>query len=80
MLILFFASPSASTWDFLYRNYLNGLDDTLYNIYSHIPMAKKLWATVDKKYKIEDTGTKKFIIGRFLEYKMVDSKTVINQV
>ena len=29
--------------DFLYRNYiLNGLNDSIYNIYSPIPMAKKL--------------------------------------
>jgi len=34
----------------------------------------------DKKYKAEDAGTKKFVIGRFLEYKMVDNKTVISQV
>ena len=33
-----------------------------------------------KKYKIEDVGTKKFIVGRFLEYKMADIKTVISQV
>ena len=43
-------------------------------------MAKKLWASLNKKYKAEDVGTKKFIIGRFLKYKMVDSKTMINQV
>jgi len=45
------------------------LDDSLYNVYSHIPMAKNLWASLNKKYKIEHAGTKKFIVGRFLEYK-----------
>ena len=42
-------------------------------------MAKKLWASLDKKFKTEDAGTKKFVVGRFLEYKMVDNKTVISQ-
>ena len=37
-------------------------------------MAKKIWANLDKKYKTEDVSTKKFIVGRFLEYKMVDNK------
>ena len=59
---------------------MNGLDDSLYNVYSLIITAKKLWANLDKKYKTEDAGTKKFIIGRFLEYKMVDNKTIISQV
>ena len=31
-------------------------------------------------YKTEDTEMKKFIVGRFLDYKMVDSKTIISQV
>ena len=76
--------PATDAWtqcDFLCRNYiLNGLDDSLYNVYSPITTAKKLWASLDKKYKTEDAGTKKFIVGRFLECKMVDSKTVFSQV
>ena len=59
---------------------MNGLDDSLYNVYSLITTAKKLWASLDKKYKTKDAGTKKFVVGRFLEYKMVDNKTVISQV
>ena len=35
---------------------------------------------LDKKYKTEDVGTKKFIVGRFLKYKIVDNKTIISQV
>ena len=67
--------------DFLCRNYiLNGLDGSFYNVYSPITTTKKLWASLGKKYKTENAGIKKFIVGRFLEYKMVDNKTVINQV
>ena len=42
--------------------------------------AKELWDSLDKKYKTEDLGTKKFLVGRFLDYKMVFSKTVRGQV
>ncbi|XP_076929525.1 uncharacterized protein LOC143593962 [Bidens hawaiensis] len=67
--------------EFLCRNYmLNGLVDALYNVYSSIKTAKELWESLDKKYKTEDVGTKKFVVTRFLDYKMVDSKTVISQV
>ena len=57
---------------------MNGLDDSLYNVYSPIHTTKKLWASLDKKYKTEDAGTKKFVVEQFLEYKMVGNKTVIN--
>ena len=67
--------------DFLCRNYvLNGLVDSLYNVYCVTKTAKELWDSLDKKYKTEDAGAKKFVVARFLEFKMVDSKTVINQV
>ena len=67
--------------DFLCKNYiLNGLDNTLYNAYSSIKTAKELWDSLEKKYKTEDARTKKFIVGKLLDYKMVDSKTVLSQV
>ncbi|XP_075650852.1 uncharacterized protein LOC142621481 [Castanea sativa] len=67
--------------DFLCKNYiLNGLDNTLYNVYSSIKTAKELWDSLDKKYKTEDIGTKMLIAGKLLDYKMVDSKIVLSQV
>ncbi|KAL0462524.1 UNVERIFIED_CONTAM: hypothetical protein Slati_0140000 [Sesamum latifolium] len=58
----------------------HGLSDTLYNVYSSAKTARALWESLEKKYKTEDAGLKKFIVEKFLEFKMVDSKTVMNQV
>ncbi|KAJ0925653.1 hypothetical protein HanRHA438_Chr04g0162141 [Helianthus annuus] len=67
--------------DFICRGYvLNRLLDALYNVYYNVKTSKDLWDALDKKYKTEDAGTKKFVVARFLEFKMVDSKTVMNQV
>ncbi|GKF24277.1 hypothetical protein Tco_0076599 [Tanacetum coccineum] len=33
--------------------------------------AKELWESLERKYKTEDAGTKKFVVARFLDYKMV---------
>ena len=68
-------------FDFLCRNYvLNGMENTLYNVHSPLKTAKELWDSLDKKYKTEVAGLKKFIVGKFLDFKMVDSKTVLSQV
>jgi len=40
-------------------------------------MTKRLWVSLDKKYKTGDASTKKFVVE---QYKMVDSKTVISHV
>ena len=67
--------------DFLCMNYiLNRLENNLYDIYSSYKTAKEVWEMLEKKYKIEDAGAKKFVIGKFLNYNMVDTKTVIKQV
>ena len=59
--------------DYLCRNYvLNSLTDPLYNVYSMKKLAKELWESLDKKHKTKDVGTKKLVVGRFLDYKMVD--------
>jgi hypothetical protein len=34
---------------------------------------------MDKKYKVEDVSIKRFIVGKFLDFKMIDSRTVIIQ-
>ncbi|GJU25783.1 reverse transcriptase domain-containing protein [Tanacetum coccineum] len=47
--------------DFLCHNYvLNGLVDSLYNVYCKTTTAKELWESLERKYKTEDAGTKKF--------------------
>ena len=69
------------SYDYLCWNYvLNSLTDSLHNVYSMKKSVKELWESLDKKYKTEDVGTKKFLVGRFLDYKMVHSKTVVSQV
>ena len=54
--------------DFLFKNYvMNALIDSLYNVYSNKKAAKELWESLDWKYKTEDVGAKKFIVGHFLD-------------
>ncbi|GJS68516.1 pol polyprotein [Tanacetum coccineum] len=49
-------------------------------MYCKTTTTKELWESLERKYKNEDAGTKKFMVACFLDYKMVDSKNVITQV
>lgn len=56
---------------YLCRDYvMNGLADSLHNVYS----AKKLWKSLDQKYKTEDASAKKFVVGRFLNFQLPTPK------
>jgi len=59
--------------NFVWKNYiLNRLDNTFYNVYISIKSVKALWKILDTKYKAEDVEMKKFIVGKFLNFKMID--------
>ncbi|XP_060200601.1 uncharacterized protein LOC132628861 [Lycium barbarum] len=67
--------------DFLCKGYiLSALEDDLYNVYSAVETSKELWSALEKKYKTEDACLKKFVVAKFLDYKMVDGKTVGTQI
>lgn len=62
-------------WLFFYKNYiLNGLCDDLYVYYSSWKTAKELYYALQKKYDIEEVGTKKFAVSRYLKFQMIDDK------
>ena len=67
--------------DYLCRHYvMNCLSDSLYDLYSMKKSAKELWSPCTRNIKTEDTGAKKFIVDYFLDFKIVDSKTVMSQI
>lgn len=72
------------TWnhnDFVRMNYiLNEFDNTQYNVYSLIKSAKTLWKVLNKKDKNENDGMKKFTVNYLMDFKMVESRTIITQV
>ncbi|CAM8931388.1 unnamed protein product [Rhodiola kirilowii] len=68
-------------FEYFCRNYvLNSLNDVLYKVYKTKSTAKEVWEALDRKYRTENAGSKKYTVGRFLEFQMVDSKTVTSQV
>ncbi|GFY91506.1 hypothetical protein Acr_07g0017020 [Actinidia rufa] len=63
--------------DYLCKNYiLNTLEDSLYSVYNEAKVAKELWESLDRKYKIKGVSSKKFVVGQFLDYVMLDTRSV----
>ena len=59
---------------------LNTLSDSLYDFYNPIESAKEIWNSLEYKYKTEKEGTDKFLIYKYLEFSMVDTKSVLDQI
>ncbi|TYK20834.1 Zinc knuckle family protein, putative isoform 2 [Cucumis melo var. makuwa] len=64
-----------------HRNILNSLSDRLFNEYSKKPMsASELWKELKLLYFLEEFGTKRSQVKKYLEFKMVEEKSILEQV
>ena len=53
--------------DFICRGtILNGMSDTLFDIYQNVECAKELWDTLQATYMAEDSSSKKFLVSDFM--------------
>ncbi|KAF3658338.1 hypothetical protein FXO38_13258 [Capsicum annuum] len=59
----------------LQRNYiLSDLQDDLYNVYSGTKTTKELWGVLERKYKMEDAGTKSLIVNEAFQVSAIMEK------
>ncbi|GKF54141.1 hypothetical protein Tco_0161051 [Tanacetum coccineum] len=66
--------------DYIYRRHiLNGISDALFDVYQNVGSEKELQDQLESKYMVEDASSKKFLVSNFNNYKMVDSRSVIDQ-
>ncbi|GKC45228.1 zinc finger, CCHC-type containing protein, partial [Tanacetum coccineum] len=67
--------------DYICRGHiLNGMSDSMFDIYQNIESAKELWDSLESKYMAEEASSKKFLVTNFNNYKMVDSRPVMEHV
>lgn len=59
---------------------LHCLVEELYDVYCEVNTSKCLWETLERKYKVFNVGSGKFATATFLNYKMVDSRPIMEQV
>ena len=66
--------------DYICRGHiLNGMSDSLFDVYQNVESAKELWDNLESKYMSEDASSKKFLVSNFMGYKMVDTRPVMEQ-
>nr|GEY06969.1 zinc finger, CCHC-type [Tanacetum cinerariifolium] len=70
-------------WDsdnYVFRDLiLNGMSDSLFDVYQNFETSKELWDTLEAKYMAEDASSKKFLVSNFKNYKMTDSRPDLEQ-
>ncbi|KAJ9560663.1 hypothetical protein OSB04_005823 [Centaurea solstitialis] len=63
--------------DYICRGHiLNGMSDSLVDVYHNVESAKELWDRLEAKYMAEDVSSKKFLVGFCWWYKTVTGFSV----
>lgn len=64
-----------------YNRILSALSDHLYDVYHATSYtAKELWQALEAEYGIVDAGIDRFTVSNFNGYKMVENKSVGEQI
>ncbi|GJY95417.1 hypothetical protein Tco_0511778 [Tanacetum coccineum] len=54
--------------DYVYRGLiLNGMSDSLFDVYQNVETSKELWDTLEAKYMAEDASSKKFLVSCIID-------------
>nr|GFA53752.1 zinc finger, CCHC-type [Tanacetum cinerariifolium] len=59
--------------------YVLSTHNSLFDIYQNAESAKAIWESLEFKYMAEDTSAMKFLMSNFMNYKMVDTRPVMEQ-
>ncbi|GAV81532.1 hypothetical protein CFOL_v3_24987 [Cephalotus follicularis] len=59
---------------------LNTLSDRLYDLFAGMQTTKEIWDALEFKYKAEEQGTNKYLITKYFDFKMIDTKPLLEQV
>ncbi|GJU84776.1 leucine-rich repeat transmembrane protein kinase protein [Tanacetum coccineum] len=61
--------------DYICRGHiLNGMSDSLFDVYTNVESAKELWDSLESKCMAEDSSSNKFLVNNFNNYKLVNGR------
>ncbi|KAL0408252.1 UNVERIFIED_CONTAM: hypothetical protein Sradi_1759600 [Sesamum radiatum] len=61
-------------------NLLNHMNNSLFDLFVNYKSAKDIWTTLETRYGGDDTGRKKYVVGKWLQFQMIDEKPIMNQI
>ncbi|KAK4383081.1 hypothetical protein Sango_2811900 [Sesamum angolense] len=59
---------------------LNHTTNTLFDLFVNHKSARTIWNTLESRYGGDDAGRKKYVIGKWLQFQIVDGKSILDQV
>jgi len=59
---------------------LNNMSNPLFDLFVNFKSVKIIWTKVEVKYGSDDAGKKKYAVGKWLQFQIIDNKPIMKQV
>ncbi|KAK4386389.1 hypothetical protein Sango_2509500 [Sesamum angolense] len=59
---------------------LNYMTNTLFDLFVNHKSARTIWNTLESRYGGDDAGRKRYVVGKWLQFQIVDGKSIMDQV
>ncbi|KAL0381502.1 UNVERIFIED_CONTAM: Retrovirus-related Pol polyprotein from transposon TNT 1-94 [Sesamum angustifolium] len=59
---------------------LNYMTNTLFDLFVNHKNARTIWNTLESRYGGDDVRRKKYVVGKWLQFQIVDGKSIMDQV
>ncbi|KAL0404059.1 UNVERIFIED_CONTAM: Retrovirus-related Pol polyprotein from transposon TNT 1-94 [Sesamum radiatum] len=59
---------------------LNHMNNSLFDLFVSHKSAKDIWTTLETRYGGDDAGRKKYVVGKWLQFQMVDERPIMDQI
>ena len=56
------------------------MSNALLDVYQSMESAKELWEALENKYIFENASSKNFVVSQFNNYKMVEERSILDQL
>ncbi|KAL0327337.1 UNVERIFIED_CONTAM: hypothetical protein Sangu_1811700 [Sesamum angustifolium] len=56
------------------------MTNTLFDLFVNHKSARTIWSTLESRYGGDDAGRKKYVVGKWLQFQIVDGKSIMDQV
>ncbi|XP_074266195.1 uncharacterized protein LOC141588662 [Silene latifolia] len=59
---------------------LSHMSNPIFDLFTNNKYAKSIWETLEKKYGADDAGKKKYVVGKWINFQMVEVRPIMDQV
>ncbi|KAK4400299.1 hypothetical protein Sango_1136000 [Sesamum angolense] len=61
-------------------HFLNHMTNTLFDLFVNHKSARTIWNMLESRYGGDNAGRKKYVVGKWLQFQIVDGKSIMDQV